>query len=169
MSTIPYPKRGATGEASRVVSFSPSQVYAIISNPTEIPNWSPECHTVELVEPSQPVRVGTRFKGINKDAYLSWTTICKVERMTENKEFTFRIIKGVFMARTRWLYLLQPENGGTRITERYEIIRANPWPIRQFTMGKRHDNDELRPINLVRNIEKSLENLEKFLRSVYGV
>jgi hypothetical protein len=67
------------------------------------------------------------------------------------------------------LYLLQPENGGTRITERYEIIRANPWPIRQFTMSKRHDNDELRPTNLVRNIEKSLENLEKFLRSVYGV
>jgi phage-related protein len=52
------------------------------------------------------------------------------------------------------------------VTESYEVIRANPWPIRKLTMRKRHDGDSERPQKLLANMETSLTNLEGYLHAV---
>jgi uncharacterized protein YndB with AHSA1/START domain len=147
------------------MAVRPDAVYRVISVLTLIPKWSPECDRVDLVTPAAEVTVGTRFVGHNHDAYMQWSTTCEVETAVPGVELSFRTVKGVFLARTRWKYLLAPEREGTQVTESYEVIRANPWPIRKLTMRKRHDSDAERPKKLVANIETSLRNLEVYLLS----
>jgi len=158
-----YPHRGSTGSVSRYIALPPEAIYAVISNVALIPKWSPECDKVELTQPGQPITVGTEFIGHNHDPYMQWSTTCRVEVIEPNRKFSFRIIKGVFLARSRWTYQLVPQKGGTLVTESYEIIRANPWPIRQITMRKRHDSDTERPKKLLNNMAVSLANLETYL------
>jgi uncharacterized protein YndB with AHSA1/START domain len=161
-----YPQKGSGGSASRFIALPPDAVYAVISDVTRIPKWSPECDRVELVGPATTATVGVRFVGHNRDPYMQWSSTCEVETAVPGSEFCFRIVKGVFLARTRWKYVLQPEPGGTRVTESYEVVRANPWPIRKLTMRKRHDSDSERPQTLLANVETSLTNLEGYLHAV---
>ena len=160
-----YPRNGSGGAVSRFIALPPDAVYRVISDVTLIPKWSPECDGVELVHPAPEVTVGTRFVGHNHDPYIQWSTTCEVETAVPGAELSFRIVKGVFLARTRWKYVLEPVQGGTRVTESYEVIRANPGPVRKLTMRKRHDSDVQRPKNLLANMQTSLENLESFLLS----
>lgn len=106
-------------EASVLVDAPPDAVWAIVSDPTRIPEWSPVCHTVE--------RVGEgRYRGHSKLNGVRWSREFAVSESEPGKAFGFSTF-GNDGEQTRWRYSLAPEDGGTRVTEGYQIVSIPRW------------------------------------------
>jgi hypothetical protein len=64
--------------------------------------------------------VGGRFTGRNETAARTWETRCEVLAAEPGREFAFVVGD----ARVRWGYTFTPVEGGTRVTESWEILPA---------------------------------------------
>jgi len=98
--------------ASVEIDASPEQVWALVSDPTRMPEWSPQCRR-SVVRGGGPVGVGTRTLNVNRRGPLFWPTRSKVVEFEPARRFAFRIAENG----TVWSYDLEPTATGTRLTE----------------------------------------------------
>jgi hypothetical protein len=82
--------------------------------------WSPECFKCEWRDGATAPAVGARFRGSNKQGLLRWSTVAEVVAAERGREFAFTTKSGARDA-TRWRYVFTPADGGTDVTESYEI------------------------------------------------
>jgi uncharacterized protein YndB with AHSA1/START domain len=122
MQTITDP----TAEATTWVAAPPEQVWSLVSDVTRTGDWSPVCWKVEWLDPDGEPRVGARFRGHNKLNGVRWSRDCEVTVAEPARRFGFST---EFKTResTRWLYTLVAEDGGTRVTESYQVISIPTW------------------------------------------
>jgi hypothetical protein len=109
-------------------------VYAVVSDVTQIGTRSPECHKVEWLSGAPAGSVGATFRGHNRSGRLArWSRRCEVTQADLGRAFVFRTLpERLDPSRrdsTTWSYLLEPVDGGTRVTHAYEITRM---PLRPF-------------------------------------
>ena len=104
------------------INVSPAVVYAAISDPTRMGEWSPES-TGARVWTRGPSRVGTRFWGTNSNGRLRhWATECTVVVADVEADFAFEVrAAGALIA--RWGYELARSGGGTLVTETWTDLR----------------------------------------------
>lgn len=115
-----------TAEKSIEVDASPEACWAVVSDVTRTPEWSPVCHRVEWVgDRAEPV-VGARFRGHNRLNGARWARECVVTVAEPGREFAFSTeFKGE--ESTRWRYRFEPVGSKTRITEAYESVMVPRW------------------------------------------
>lgn len=108
-------------ETSVVVDATPDEVWDLVSDPTRIGEWSPEC-TGGSWTTAGPA-VGARFVGHNRHGRVRWTTHCRVTECVPGERFTFTVLESAMT----WGYRLEAVDGGTRVTQWRD--RTGAWAI----------------------------------------
>lgn len=113
------------------VTATPEQVWRVIADVTRTGEWSHECRSVRwLSEPG--AAVGARFRGTNRVGPLRWSRNCELIVVDPPRHLAWRTVPSFgFPDATRWDLFLEPVDGGTRITQTFEVLRA-PWLADRF-------------------------------------
>jgi hypothetical protein len=112
---------------SILINRSPADVYAIVSDVTRIGELSPVCQSGAWDDPAEAGKTGAWFTGHNAIGEFTWDTHCQVSAAAPGNEFTF-INHGPNRDAelVRWGYTFEPEGGGTKATESWQILPAYP-------------------------------------------
>jgi uncharacterized protein YndB with AHSA1/START domain len=102
--------------ASVEVDASPDTVWAVVSDVTRMPEWSPELRRLFVLGSKEP-RVGMRLVGVNRRGYAVWPTTSKVVRFEPGRAVAWRTRE----SGATWTYELEPTSTGTRITGRRDL------------------------------------------------
>ena len=116
-----------TGQVEVVVAASPEEVYAVVADVTRIAEWSHECRGAEWLDGATGAAVGARFRGANKVGRFGWSRVCTVTAAEPGRVFDYRTDGGVPADSTAWSFRFSPVDGGTRVVQRYEILRFARW------------------------------------------
>ena len=112
---------GITHEDSTVVAVDPRTLYDLVSDVTRTGEWSPICRRCEWDDGDAPdgdgPRVGARFTGYNETSQRTWQTRSRVVAADPGREFAWVVGENY----VRWGYLLEPVEGGTRLTETWHF------------------------------------------------
>jgi uncharacterized protein YndB with AHSA1/START domain len=108
--------------ASVEITAPPEAVWALLSDLTRMPEWSPELRRLYVVGGKEP-RVGTLLLGVNRRGAAVWPTTSRVVRLEPGRAVAWRTRE----SGATWTYELQPTEGGTRVTGRRDLPR--------FTLG----------------------------------
>ena len=145
-----------TAESSIDIAATPQEVWAIVSDVTRTPEWSPVCTRCEWLDGARAPVVGARFRGHNRLNGARWSRECVVTEAEPGVVFAFStLFKGE--ESTRWRYRLEPTGSGTRLTEAYEVVVVPRWvrTLRRLPGAAAKSDRDTR-----RNISTSLERLK---------
>ena len=122
--------------AETTIAAAPAAVWALVSDPTQMPKWSPQVVRT-LVVPS-PARLGSRMFNLNKQGLKRWPTTAKIVRFESEREIAFRITEN----RTVWSFRLEPiSDGTTKVTHRREapdgISAVSNWLVKVVLGGQK--------------------------------
>ena len=101
---------------SITVARSPEDLYDMVSDVTRMGEWSPVCKECWWDE-GESARKGAWFTGRNVLPERTWETRSEVVAADRGREFAFV----VSATGTRWGYTFSPVDGGTEITETWEL------------------------------------------------
>lgn len=87
-----------------------SKVWSMVSDPSRMPQWSPQCRIMKALG---PIRPGTRTINLNRRGLLFWPTTSVITEVVPEKKFSFRIPLNT----TVWSYELESTATGTRLVE----------------------------------------------------
>jgi hypothetical protein len=119
-----------TASASIEVDAPPAVVWAVVSDITRTPEWSPVCHRCEWVDGFDGPVEGARFRGHNRLNGARWSRDCVVTAADPGRVFAFSTeFKGA--ESTRWRYDVESSGSGTHLTESYEVVAYPRW-VRVF-------------------------------------
>ena len=113
-------------EVSIDIGAPAEQIWALITDVTQMGRWSPECHRCTWIGEATGPAVGARFKGHNKRGLLRWTTVSTVVTADEPTHFAFEVKD----SQMRWGYRLEPRDSGTHVVEYREVIGPKPLHVR---------------------------------------
>ena len=114
------------------VDADPAEVWAIVSDPTRVGEWSREACGCEWVSTGEVPYVGARFVGSNEAGRMyKWRRHCEVVGCVAPQEFAWRTVpRGLYRDTTTWRIVLEPLEGGrTRIRQSYDLT-APDWLLR---------------------------------------
>ncbi len=111
------------GEVTVDLVADPAQVWAVLSDPTRVGEWSHECHTVVWLDMHSRAAVGAKFRGINQVGRFKWSRNCTITELEPGHLLVYRTSGGVPPDSTEWRFRLDPLDGGTRITQSFRILK----------------------------------------------
>lgn len=111
------------GEVEVVVDAPPEQVFAVLTDVTRIAEWSHECHGAEWLDGATQAELGATFRGTNQVNRFGWSRTCTITTFEPGRAFGYRTSGGVPPDSTAWSFELEPEGTGTRIIQRYNVIK----------------------------------------------
>ena len=87
--------------------------------------WSHECRRVEWLDGATTAAPGVRFRGTNKAGLWTWSRVNEMVVVDAPQTFAWRTVPSRrFPDSSEWRIELEPVEGGTRITQSYEVLRA---------------------------------------------
>lgn len=105
--------------ASTFVAVPPEQLYALVADVTRTGEWSPICKACWWDDGAGP-EVGAWFTGRNVTPERTWETRCQVVAADPGRKFAWEVNHGWVY----WGYEMTAEDGGTRLTESWELRPA---------------------------------------------
>jgi hypothetical protein len=115
-----------THSDSIIVARSPEDLYALVSDITNMGDWSPICKECWWEEDAGP-RVGAGFGGRNELPEHTWETRSEVVAADPGREFAFAVHGTIAAGATR-----SPVAGGTEVTESWSSCPAAT-PVREWS------------------------------------
>jgi len=147
-----------TAELSIEIDSSPEAIWAVVSDVTRVPSWSPACYRCEWIDE------GRRFRGYNRLNGARWSRECVVTASEPGRVFAFStLFKGE--ESTRWRYSVEPgrEPGDkTTLREAYRVVMIPRWvrAARMLPGAKAKTERDIRW-----NIEHSLERIKQIVEA----
>ena len=136
---------------------SPDELYALISDVTRTPEFSPEILECTWLDGATGPAVGARFKARNKVPNRpSWHNKPVVTVADPAREFSFARTEP-FGGTVEWTYRFEPDGTGTKVTESYNVTRALH-PIGWFVIGTLFNRKDRRT-DLRAGMEQTLERI----------
>lgn len=119
-------RKDETLTAATEVRASAERVYAVVSDVTRIPEWSPETRRAEWLGPD-------RFRAWNRRRLGRWKTVANVVAAEPGRRFSF-IVQVLGGDWTQWTYLIEPGSapGTTRLTETFRMCVPLPLGVLAF-------------------------------------
>lgn len=128
------------------VDAPPEAVYALVSDITRTPEFSPEIQDCTWLDGATGPAAGARFEATNKVTRgPAWKNRPVVITADPGREFAFSRTEK-FAGTLVWRYRLEPDGDGTRLTESYDVtepITRLGWLIMRL-FGCRDRRSELR-------------------------
>jgi Polyketide cyclase / dehydrase and lipid transport len=122
-----------------------AQIWDVVSDVTNIGEFSPETFEAEWIDGFSGPEVGARFRGHvrrNGRGPVYWTT-CKVIACEPGREFAFAVVMRADAPVNTWRYRLEPDDDGTDVTESFELASTLPlrlyWALLGWTRGKTNE------------------------------
>jgi uncharacterized protein YndB with AHSA1/START domain len=110
-------------EATVTIAADPEQVWALVTDIRRMGEWSPENIGGRWLGRAKGPALGARFIGFNAHGLIRWPTRCRVIECEPPDRFAFRVAESGMA----WGWRLEPENGGTRLTQwRERVVPLNP-------------------------------------------
>lgn len=110
-------------EASIVVAAPPEDVYALVADVTRTPEFSPDIVSCRWLDGATGPAVGARFEAVNVGRIgKRWKNRPVVTAADPGREFAF-VRTEPFAGQIAWRYRFDPEDGGPRVIESYEVER----------------------------------------------
>ena len=139
------------------MEVSPEAVYALVADVTRMPEFSPEILECKWLEGATGPAVGARFAARNKVPNRpAWTNKPVVTRVEPGRAFAFARTEK-FAGTVEWTYRFEPEGGGTRVTESYEMTKPMS-PVGWFIIGVLFARKD-RKADLRTGMEQTLERM----------
>lgn len=113
-------RKGTTGQARTRVAVAPDTLYDMVSDVTRMGQWSPETVRCRWMDGARGPAPGARFKGTNRRGLVRWSTKPTVVAAERGREFAFET------SDTRWTYRFEQAEGGTELTESFELTKDEP-------------------------------------------
>ncbi|MDQ4039494.1 MAG: SRPBCC family protein [Actinomycetota bacterium] len=135
-------------EVTLSINASPDVVYALVSDVTRTPEFSPEIIDCRWLDGATGPAVGARFQAQNRTSPSrpSWSNTPVVTVADPGREFAFSRTEK-FAGTIVWRYLLEPEGNRTRVTESYTVVkpvRRVGWFIIEKVFGNLDRRSDLR-------------------------
>lgn len=141
---------------SRVIAAPADVLWRIVSDVTRTPEFSPEVTACQWDGGATAPVVGARFEATNCVNGKSWKNHPVVTAAEPGREFAFARTER--MAGTvQWRYVFDSVDGGTLVTESYEVTRPLSrigWLVIERMWGCRDRRGDLR-----RGMEQTLDRL----------
>lgn len=122
----PRPKRRVQkrGVTEVVVPADPEAVWNVVVDVTRTGEWSHECIGCSWLGDATRAEAGARFRGRNRQRVFRWGRICEVVS-ADDHELIWRTVPTTFSPdSTEWRIAVEPVKGGTKITQRFEVVKA---------------------------------------------
>jgi hypothetical protein len=133
------------GSVTVHMAAAPERVWALVSDVTQIGKFSPETFEAEWLDGANGPAVGARFRGHvkrNGRGPTYWTT-CTVTACEPGRAFEFGV-GPTGKALNTWRYELAPANGGTDVTESFQLAPTAPlrlyWTLLGWARGRTNEN-----------------------------
>lgn len=149
-------RNGDSVSASTRVRATPEEVYSVISDVRRIPEWSPECSRVEVLD-------DVTFRGHNRRRLGRWTTTAEIVTAHQSTEFTF-VVRMMGKPFTRWSYEVEPTPAGSRLTETFTMcqdLSLAAWLFEQVALGVRD-----RRADLQGNLDQSVRAIVRLVEEI---
>lgn len=148
------------GSVTVDMAADPMTVWALVSDVTRIGEFSPETFEAEWLDGATGPAVGARFRGHvkrNGIGPIYWTT-CKVIECEPGKSFGFTVVQSDKPVNT-WRYHLTPRDGGTDVTESFELAPAAVlkiyWAVAGWRRGRRNADGMRRTLNAIKAVAEA--------------
>lgn len=113
-------------EVTRQMAATPEQVWSLVADVTRMSEWSPVITRCEWSDGASGPALGARFVGHNRQNGARWSRECAITACDPGRELAFETyFRGE--ASTRWRYRFEPSDGGTTVTESYEVVAMPLW------------------------------------------
>ena len=100
-------------------------VWALVSDLTRMPEWSPELERVEWTGAATGPSVGATFKGHNRVGGRAWSTTSTIAVADPPREIAWDVTAPLGLKVARWRYVVEPiDDLSCRLTESTEDQRA---------------------------------------------
>jgi len=112
-----------------VIHATPQHLYDMVADLPRMGEWSPECQNVEWEEGATGPAEGAKFVGHNRGGpfgLMRWSRHGRVMTADPGREFGFSTEEGGRES-THWHYRFDAVEGGTRVTESYEVKWIPAW------------------------------------------
>jgi hypothetical protein len=139
------------------VDAPPDVVYRLVSDVTRMPEFSPEIRRCVWLDGAAGPAVGARFRATNQlPRRPPWNNTPIVIAADPGREFAISRTEP-FAGTLEWRYRLGPEDGGTRLTESYEVTRPIT-PVGWFIIGTLFGGKDRRS-DLHRGMQETLRKI----------
>jgi len=119
-------RRDPALEATTEIGAPPAVVWPLISDPTRMGEWSPECTGARCRSGMAGPQPGARFSGRNRKGLWRWSTKCTVVAAVPEREVAWTVSFFGFSV-AYWGYRLEPgPDGTTVVTEQWRDLRTVP-------------------------------------------
>lgn len=146
-----------TDSVSRHIEASPEALYALVSDVTRTPEYSPEVVKCTWKKGATGPAVGARFKAINHAGRVpDWPNSPVITVADPGKAFAFERTE-VGGGTIEWRYVFDAEGSGTLVTESYTVLKnvnAFGWFIIDTLAGLKDRRGDLN-----RGMTQSLERI----------
>lgn len=118
-----------TDSEELVISATAERIYDMVADLPRMGEWSPECQRVEWEDGASGPAEAAKFVGHNRGGprqLMRWSRHGRVVVAEPGREFTFVTEEGGRES-TLWRYQFEPVEGGTRVTESYEVKWIPTW------------------------------------------
>ena len=119
-----------TQDSQELVVKAPAErIYDLVADMPRMGQWSPECQGVEWEGGASAPAEGARFVGHNRGGprkLMRWSRHGRVLDADRGRQFAFVTEEGGRES-TVWRYRFEPVDGGTRVTESYEVKQIPAW------------------------------------------
>jgi uncharacterized protein YndB with AHSA1/START domain len=142
---------------SVVIDAPAARVYELVADLPRMGEWSNECRQVEWLDGSSEPVEGATFIGHNKGGprgLMKWSRRGHILTADPGRAFAFVTEEGNKES-TEWRYVLEPAEGGTRVTESYTVHWIPTW-ARILDV----------PTNRVRELQDSMQHTLDALKRV---
>jgi hypothetical protein len=121
-------------EVTMHMAATPDAIYEIVSDVTRTPEYSPEILRCTWLDGVAGPEVGARFVAVNKVPNRpSWKNKPVVTVVEPGRKFAFARTEK-FGGTVEWTYALEPDDGGTKVTEAYRVTKQIS-PVGWFIIG----------------------------------
>lgn len=154
---MPVLQENETLSAYADIRCSADDLYAVISDVTRIPQWSPETVRVEWDGPQ-------RFRAWNRRRLARWHTVSNVVTAQPGREFSF-VVQAMGGDWTQWTYRIDPgpEPDHVRLTETFRMCVRLPVGILVYELLFLNVTD--RRADLQANLELSVDRIRAIAES----
>ncbi len=109
------------------------KIWGLVSDITNTGKFSPETFDTEWLGGATAPAIGVEFRGhVNRNGWgLKYWTVCRIVACEPGREFAFTVLGPRGMAVNTWRYRFEPVDGGTEVTESFQLNEKN-LPLRLY-------------------------------------
>lgn len=152
-----------TDSVSRYIEATPESLYALVSDVTRTPEYSPEVVKCVWKKGATGPAVGARFKATNHAGRIpDWPNWPVVTIADPGRTFAFERTE-VGGGTLEWRYTFEPQGSGTLVTESYTVVKPLNllgWFIIDTLAGLKDRKSDLN-YGMTKSLERIAEIVER--------